>query len=189
VESGRSSLEAMAIARDKDIPLIRAGLISVNKHFDPNTSSKYIDSAHELYYRSRLLDENAQISLIFTPENKFLSAVRIQWAGVSNKDGFRHIVFDTLKSKYGNYAKKGKQIFFETLFWPVDKANQISMKTSSNQILVEYIDLPCTSEDSRKSQSKKTRIDMMQNPKTAASFEDANNKNQETRPRTCSDAT
>src|SRR6266576_4509437 len=153
--SGMSSREAMAIAMDKDIPLIRAGLISVNKHFDPNTSSKYIDNAHEFYYRGRLLDENAQISLIFTPESKFLSAVRIQWTGLSTKDGFRQVVFDTLKSKYGNSAKKEKQIFFETFFWPVDKANQVSMKTSANQISVEYIDFAIQERGQKESNMKK----------------------------------
>lgn len=139
--SGMSSREAMTIARDKDIPLIREGLVSTNKHFDPNASTKYIDSAHEFYYNTTLLSETAKTNLIFTPESKFLSTVRIQWAGVSNKDGFRQVVFDMLKSKYGNYVKTGKQIFFETLFWSIDKTNQVSMKTSANQILVEYIDL------------------------------------------------
>lgn len=136
-----SSREAMAIARDKDIPVIREGLVSIIKHFDPSTSTKYIDSAHEFYYNSSLLGENAKTNLIFTPESKVLSTVRIQWTGVSNKDGFRQVVFETLKSKYGNHVKKEKQIFFETLFWAIDKTNQVSMKTSANQILVEYIDL------------------------------------------------
>ena len=67
--------------------------------------------------------------------------MQIQWAGVSNKDGFKQVVFDMLKSKYGNYIKKDKQIFFETFFWPIDKTNQVSMKTSASQILVEYLDL------------------------------------------------
>ena len=138
--SGISSREAMAIARDKDIPVVKAGIATINKHFDPKASSKYIDSAHEFYYKTILLGENAKTNLVFTPESKFLSAVQIQWAGVSNKDGFKQVVFDMLKSKYGNYIKKDKQIFFETFFWPIDKTNQVSMKTSASQISVEYLD-------------------------------------------------
>jgi hypothetical protein len=139
--SGMSSREAMAIARDKDIPVIREGLVSVNKHFDSNASTKYLDSAHEFYYNSSLLGENTRTNLIFTPVSKFLSTVRIRWAEVSNKNDFRQVVFEMLKTKYGNYVKKEKEIFFETFFWAIDKTNQVSLKTGANQISVEYIDL------------------------------------------------
>ena len=165
-----SSREAMAIARDKDIPVIRAGLVSINKHFDPNTSVKYIDRAHEFYYNTALLSENAQINLIFTPESKFLSAVRIQWGGMSAKDGFRQVVFDTLKGKYGNYGRKEKQIFFETLFWAIDKTNQVSMKTSANQISVEYIDLTVHGLGQKEVRGKKDENQRDAQSKDAAKF-------------------
>jgi len=55
--SGMSGREVMAIARDTDIPIIREGLVSVNKHSYPNASTHYIDSAHEFYYKTNLLGE------------------------------------------------------------------------------------------------------------------------------------
>ena len=48
--SGMSIREAMAIARDKDIPLVKEGLISISKRFHPDASVKYVDSAHNFYY-------------------------------------------------------------------------------------------------------------------------------------------
>lgn len=64
----------MAIARDKDIPILKDGIISVNKHFDPNVM-KYVDTEHEFYYQADLLGEHAKVYLIFTPESKFLSTI------------------------------------------------------------------------------------------------------------------
>jgi hypothetical protein len=72
----------MAIAQEKDIFILRGGLISGGKHFNPDVSTKYLDTAHEFYYNSDLLGKRAKINLIFTPESKFLSTVRIQWLGV-----------------------------------------------------------------------------------------------------------
>jgi hypothetical protein len=139
--SGTSSREALAIARDRDIPVVREGLVSINKHFDPNASTKYIDNAHDFYYKTTLLGKNAKVNLIFTPESKFLSAVRIKWLEVPSKDGFKQEVIDTLTSKYGQYLKKENQMFFETLLWAIDKTNRVSMRTGANQISVEYLDL------------------------------------------------
>jgi hypothetical protein len=60
--SGISSREAMAMARNKNIPIIREGIVSINKHFDPNVSMKYIDTAHEFYYRANLLGETQKLT-------------------------------------------------------------------------------------------------------------------------------
>jgi hypothetical protein len=50
-------------------------------------------------------------------------------------------VFETLAGKYGKYGEKQKEIFFETFFWRIDKTNQVSMKTATPLIVVEYLDL------------------------------------------------
>ncbi len=136
-----SSRDALAMARDKDIPIVREGLVSVDKHFDPNAITKYLDSAHLFYYRTELRGEPARTTLIFTAESKFLSTVQLRRGGVANNDGFGQFVFEMLQNKYGSSVKKKKQIFFETLFWTIDKTNRVSMRTGSNQILVEYLDL------------------------------------------------
>lgn len=138
--SGMSSREAMAIARDKDIPLVKEGLVSTSKRFNADASVKYVDSADNFYYRTSLLGKNAKINLIFTPESKFLHTLRIQWAGSTKKDGFGQFVFETLTSKYGNHSSKEKDMFFETFFWRIDETNQVSMKTRANVLSVEYLD-------------------------------------------------
>jgi hypothetical protein len=58
--SGMSVREAMAVARDKDIPIVKDGIISVNKHFDQKVL-KYVDTANEFYYNAELLGEHAKI--------------------------------------------------------------------------------------------------------------------------------
>lgn len=46
--------EAMAVAQDKDIPILKEGLVSVNKHFNPDVM-KYVGAASEFYYHADLL--------------------------------------------------------------------------------------------------------------------------------------
>ena len=139
--SGTSSREVLTIARSQDSPVVKEGLVSTNKHFDPNTSTKYIDSAHDYCYKTTLLGRNAKVNLIFTPGSKFLSTVQIKWLGVPAQDGFKQDAFDTLTSKYDHYRKREIQLLFETLTWAIDQTNRVSMRTGANQISVEYLDL------------------------------------------------
>lgn len=168
--SGTSSREAFAIARDRDIPIVREGLISVNKHLDPNASTKYIDSAHDFYYNTTLLGKSAKVNLIFTPQSKLLSAVRIKWFNVPSKDAFKQEVFDTLTSKYGSYLKKENQMFFEILIWTIDKTNRVSMRTGSNQISVEYLDLTLHATGQKEVDMKKSDERRTEKAKDARKF-------------------
>jgi len=138
--SGISVREAMAIARDKDIPIVKDGIISVNKHFDPNVM-KYADTAYEFYYNTDLLGEHAKVYLIFTPESKFLSTIKIQWNAPFKDRSFQTKLFQLLTGKYGNYARKERQIFYETSTWTIDKTNRVSMRTGGNAIVAEYVDM------------------------------------------------
>jgi hypothetical protein len=131
--------EAMAVAREKDIPIVRQGIISTTRRFDPNVSTKYIDTAHEFYYGDELIGERAKINLTFTPETKFLSAVRIRWDNVAENSRFRDEISGMLKSKYGNYSKREKQLFLEKLTWAIDKTSFVSMKIGVDAILLEYV--------------------------------------------------
>ena len=138
--SGMSVREAMAVAQDKDIPIVKDGIISVNKHFDQKVM-KYVDTAYEFYYHADLLGEHAKVNLIFTPESKFLSTIKIQWFAPFKDRSFQTKLFQLLTGKYGNYAKKERQIFYEISTWTIDKTNRVSMRTGRNAILAEYLDM------------------------------------------------
>ncbi|MGE5212578.1 MAG: hypothetical protein ACM3NN_02665 [Nitrospirota bacterium] len=137
--SGMSVREAMAVAQDKDIPILREGVISMNKHFDASVMN-HIATANEFYYRADLLGEPAKVNLTFTPASKFLSTINVHWNAPFKDRAFQTKLFQLLTGKYGNYAKRERQIFFETSTWAIDKTNRVSMRTGGNSILVEYLD-------------------------------------------------
>ncbi len=132
--------EAMAVAQDKDIPILKDGIVSVNKHFDQKVM-QFADTANEFYYNAELLGEHARINLLFTPESKFLSSLKIQWGAPFKDRSFQTKLVELLSGKYGNQPKKERQIFFRTSTWTIDKTNVVSMRTGGNSILVEYVDL------------------------------------------------
>lgn len=154
--------EAMAVAQDKDIPIVKDGIISVNKHFDQKVM-KYVDTANEFYYHADLLGEHAKVNLIFTPESKFLSTIKIQWGAPFKDHSFQTKLFQLLTGKYGTYAKKERQIFYETSTWAIDKTNRVSMRTSGNAILAEYVDM--TAYEQGQKESKKKQQDNWRQPK------------------------
>ena len=168
-KSGMSAREAMAVAQDKDIPIVKDGIIFVNTHFDQKVM-KYVDTAHEFNYQADLLGEHAKVNLIFTPESKFLSTIKIQWGAPFKDRAFQTKLFQLLTGKYGNYAKRERQIFFETSTWAIDKTNRVSMRTSGNSILVEYLDMIADEQGQKESKKRQDENWRQSKDKDASKF-------------------
>ncbi len=167
--SGMSVREAMAVAQDKDIPIVKDGIISVNKHFDQKVM-KYVDTAYEFYYHADLLGEHAKVNLIFTPVSKFLSTIKIQWGAPFKDRSFQTKLFQLLTGKYGNYAKKERQIFYETSTWTIDKTNRVSMHTGGNAILADYVDMTADEQGQKESKKKQEENWRQSTDKDAGKF-------------------
>jgi hypothetical protein len=166
---GMSVREAMAVAQDKDIPIVKDGIISVNKHFDQKVM-KYVDTANDFYYRADLLDEHAKVNLIFTPESKFLSTIKIQWRAPFKDRAFQTKLFQLLTGKYGSYAKKQRQIFYEISTWTIDKTNWVSMRTGGNAILAEYLDMTAYEQGQKESKKRQEENWRQSKDKDAGKF-------------------
>jgi hypothetical protein len=167
--SGMSVREAMAVAQDKDIPIVKDGIISVNKHFDQKVM-QYADTANEFYYNAELLGEHAKVYLIFTPESKFLSTIKIQWFAPFKDRSFQTKLFQLLTGKYGNYAKKERQIFYEISTWMIDKTNRVSTRTGGNAILAEYVDRIAYEQGQKESKKKQEENWRQSKDKDAGKF-------------------
>lgn len=167
--SGISVREAMAIARDKDIPILKEGIVSINKHFNPDVM-KYVATAHEFYYNADLLGEHAKVNLTFTPESKFLSRVKIQWSPPFKDRSFRIKLFQLLTDKYGTDAKKDKQLFFKTFSWKIDNTNRVSTRTGRSAILVEYVDLIAHGQEQKELKKRQQEIWRQSKDKDASKF-------------------
>ena len=64
----------------------------------------------------------------------------IGWFAPFKDRSFQTKLFQLLTGKYGNYAKKERQIFYETSTWTIDKTNRVSMRTGGNATVAEYLD-------------------------------------------------
>jgi len=60
-KSGLTVAEAIVLAKVNDIPLHKAGLISVNKHFNPKMCLPYANIATEFDYKAQILGRQAKI--------------------------------------------------------------------------------------------------------------------------------
>jgi hypothetical protein len=80
-------------------------------------------------------------------------------------------LFETLAGRYGKYSETQKEIFFETFFWRIDKTNQVSMKTATHLIVVEYLDLTAHEWSKKKSPSREKKAGATQKTR-ALSFDE-----------------
>jgi hypothetical protein len=139
--SGMTIEDAMQVAETNDIPLLREGLISPNKHFNPKASRDYAGTATDFYYRESSLEKPAKITLSFTPTKKRLWSVTISWGGigVSKRSNFCTEVVSLISEKYGK-PKTGKWgILFDTWNWKINTTGSIFMKAASG-IGLKYVD-------------------------------------------------
>ena len=141
-KSGLTVAEAIDLAEVNDIPLHRAGLISVNKHFNPKMCLPYANTAREFDYRAQILGRQAKILLKFTPASKKLYSITVSWSGsgISKKSEFRDQVEAMLTEKYGRPVKTKNHIIFKTYDFQINKFSNVTMRPGGNYVLLEYLD-------------------------------------------------
>ncbi len=113
--------QAMDIAELNNIPLHRAGLISINKGFNPAMCRKYMFTDSKFTYKTHLMGYPADITLLFSPVSRHLAHIEI---GIyprlqEEKEAAYHECMEVLSEKYGKptpLLRKGK-IPEETFLW------------------------------------------------------------------------
>jgi len=141
-KSGLTVAEAIGLAEVNDIPLHKAGLISVNKHFNPKMCLPYANIATEFDYKAQILGRQAKILLKFTPASKKLYSITVSWSGsgISKKSEFRDQVEAMLIEKYGRPVKTKNHIIFKTYDFQINKFSTVTMRPGGNYVLLEYLD-------------------------------------------------
>lgn len=145
--SGMSLDEVLTISEKKDLPIRRDGFISLNKHFDPKTSWSYADKARIFYYDTKLVNEPAKVTLIFTKESRQLYEVKIYWQGINVKKTLPGAVEDMVRKKYGNSTERRK-LFSKDKIWHLDKENQLVMTKTGAALQLRYLNLVLEKKDS-----------------------------------------
>jgi hypothetical protein len=141
-KSGLTVSEAIDLAKDNDIPLHKSGLISADKHFNPEMCLPYANTATEFDYNAQLLGRQAKIVLNFTPASKKLYSIRVAWSGsgISRKSKFRDQIESMLIKKYGRPVKIKDNMIFKTYDFQINKLSFVTMRPGSNYVLLEYLD-------------------------------------------------
>jgi hypothetical protein len=140
--SGLTVAEAIGLAEDHDIPLHKAGIIFVNKHFNPKMCLPYANTATEFEYNAQLLGRQTKIALKFTPTSKKLYFIRMVWSGpgISKKSAFRDHLEVMLTKKYGKPVKIKDHIIFKTYDFKINKFSIVTMRPGGNYVMLEYSD-------------------------------------------------
>lgn len=141
-KSGLTITEVIGLAEDNDIPLHKAGLISVNKHFNPKMCLPYANTATEFDYNTHLLGRHTKIVLKFTSTSKKLYSIKVSWSGsgISKKSEFRDQVEAMLREKYGRPVRTNNHIVYKTYDFQIDKFSFVTMRPGGNYVLLEYLD-------------------------------------------------
>ena len=141
-KSGLTVAEVIDLARDHDIPLHKAGISSVNKHFKPKLCLPYANSATEFEYNDQLLGRIAKIVLKFTPTSKKLYSIKLVWSGpdIFKISEFRDQIEAMLTKKYGRPIKIKDHIVFKTYDFKINKFSIVTMRPGRNNIMLEYLD-------------------------------------------------
>lgn len=143
-QSGMDIGEILTVARRKDIPLHKDGLISINKKFNPATSSKYAKTATHYYYKTKILGRHATVNLLLTPESKRLHTLSIHWHGMANKNnrtGFEEELTETLSAKYGTPKKRYGQLLGKAKTWSPSPWIAIELQMTHDNFIVSYKDI------------------------------------------------
>jgi hypothetical protein len=139
--SGMSIDEVMKAAETHDVPLLKIGVVSGGKHFNPDVR-KYAKTEKAFHYKDNLLGKWSTVSLSFSPVSKLLWSVSIKWS-VSGKPAtseFRKDVETLLIEKYGKPKDEGRDLFYETISWKISEISVVSMKVGAGTINVTYVD-------------------------------------------------
>jgi hypothetical protein len=139
--SGMAVDEVMKVAETHDVPILKVGVVSGGKHFNPEVR-KYAKTATAFYYKDNLLGKWSTVTLSFSPVSKLLWSVSINWSGpgVSTKGEFRNDVQSLLSEKYGKPKDGGKDLFYETTSWKISEISVVSMKVGAGSVNVTYVD-------------------------------------------------
>jgi hypothetical protein len=130
--------EAIDIAQRNDVPLHRAGIISINKHFHPMVR-KHAGSNH-FTYNTTLLGHFSKVELFFTPISKKLHTVSIQWPNQKTKDPkLTNEIIAMISEKYDQTHGEQKKLFHSSLDWAAEDNNQIEMIVRSTSIFLNYM--------------------------------------------------
>ncbi len=142
--SGMNIGEILAVARSHDIPLHKDGIISINKKFNPATSSKYAKTATHYYYKTKLLGKYAKVDLFLIPSSKRLHTLSIDWHGMANKNnraGFEEEITETLSAKYGSPGKRYGQLLGKAKTWSPSPRIAIELQMTSGNFIAIYKDI------------------------------------------------
>ncbi len=96
--------------------------------------------------------------------------VKIKWGAPFKDRSFQTKLFELLTGKYGNYARKERQIFYEISTWAIDKTNRVSMRTGGNSILMEYVDLIAYEQGQKESKNRQQENWRRSTDKDASKF-------------------
>jgi len=141
--SGLRIHEAMDIAERNDVPLLRDGFVSINKHFNPDTSLKYAPTHNRFYYKKDgLLGKPAKIEIQFTPKSRLLYKLLVQWGGpgASKNNPFFDEVQSILKKKYGEPYEKKYGIPFHSMFYNINPTAYAMLQGGNGSVSVYYFD-------------------------------------------------
>jgi len=139
--SGMSIDEAMKVAETHDVPILKVGVVSGGKHFNPEVR-KYAKTATAFYYKDNLLGKWSTVTLSFSPVSKLLWSVSTNWSvsGKSVTSEFTKDVESLLSEKYGKPKGRGKELFYETTYWKISEVSVVSMKVGAGSVNVNYVD-------------------------------------------------
>jgi hypothetical protein len=140
--SGLTVYEVMEIAERRDIPIVRDGLITISKNFNPDTSRKYAISHNKFYYKNTLLGKPAKIQFQFSLKSRLLYNLSIQWGGpgVSKTEPFFSEVQSMLMQKYGQTFDKKKEVIFYREFYNINANAYAMLQGSSGSVQINYFD-------------------------------------------------
>lgn len=132
--------KAINIAQSYELPLARAGDVTLGNKIHPNVY-KHIKTTNAFHYRTKLMDRYADITLYFTPTSRLLHNVTVRITVVGAKtEEFRGEILSMLKNKYGNKNKYGLQLFGNSRIWKVEDKYTVKMVTMPGYIDIEYAD-------------------------------------------------
>jgi len=138
--SGVDIDQALAIARENDLPLIRKGYCTSSKHYDPKNIEPYAKTYRSFCYRSNLLGRNCSVELYFTPKSRLLYHVIINWGSPQKLKDFLTELEYVLNSKYGNNSSLGFGIMHKTRTWLRGKNVKIVLDYLIGSAALHYID-------------------------------------------------
>jgi len=135
--------EAIQIAKQKNIPLHKNGLIVIGKKFDERYLRLDQYPKNRLFkYSTTLLNKKATVSLYFSITSKKLYNLKIHW--ITSDKKFINVVYNLLDKKYGkreSFSNIRDFIFFKKYQWNPDKETKIITKSSSAGIKISYYDI------------------------------------------------